>query len=267
MSEPSQPVPQTPSEKLRAARAAFALSAAKGLADLDGAIADAERLERQQRLDAALREFMPGEDKAVLKGHDFDFLLNNTKSMGHGPASPLGVAVAAAHKIYSTVAGTEGISVAAHFWGGKVGALMEMRLNKGPGAYDTTPAEAKDLFSAAKELLAVSASDSQKHYIIVCDGDIAGNIDHTGAVLEAAARINPKATFDFIVCSTTETTGVDTLVQRWSKVAATKLNLVKVGTAEEITGAVMNVAKARLSGTAYKAPAPAVKAPAGTPTL
>ncbi len=266
MSDSQQPEPKTSVEKLRTIRQEFAASANKHLAELDSQIVEAEKLERQQRLDADFKLFMPGDDKAVLQNRDFTFLINNTKGATkgeHGPGTLIGATVAAAHKVHATVVGVDGVTVTAKFWGDKY--LMPVHLEKGPNAYDVHPAEAKDFLTAAKQLLSDNTpdnlSDRQKHYIIVCDGAITGDPAAAASILEAAAKFNPKATFDFVVCSGTATGGIDDLVKKWSEIASgQKPNLVKVAAPAEINGAVMGIIRARLSGTAYVQPQAVVKA-------
>jgi hypothetical protein len=254
MSDSPQPESKTTLQQLRSMRQEFADNAKKSLADMDKMIADAEKAEAQQRLAADFSLFLPGDDKAVLKGHDFAFLINNTKG-ARGPESIIGATIGAAHKVKSTVVGVDGVSVDAKFWGDKY--VTQVHLDKGPNAYDVHPAEAKDILPVLKALLLDNApdqaSDAQKHYIIVCDGAITSDASAAGAILAAAAKFNPKATFDFVVCSSATETAIDALVQKSGDANA---NLVKVAAPAEINAAVMNIIKSRLSGTAYDAPAP-----------
>ena len=250
-------------------------AAQQQLSDIDKQIAEAARVEADAQREAALKQIIPGNDKAVLKGHDILFMINNTKEAGRGPDSLLGAAVAAAYKAHSLVvsAGVDDASVAAKFWGGAATSILKLNSKFGDKAYDGTPASARNFLAVAKEIMATNTpdqvTDRQKNYIIICDGAIAGDVAHSSAILESAAKFNPKATFDFVVCNAAATS-IDALVQNWGVTASgQKPNLVKVGTPAEVTGAVLNIIKARLAGSVHTQPTPAAKTspPSSSPSL
>ena len=160
-------------------------------------------------------------------------------------------------------------TIAGRFWGGKVTRAMDLDIRFGAKGYNAEVATLRDFLPAAKEILNSNTPDTltgtQKNYIIICDGSIVGDVAHSAAVLEAAAKFNPKATFDFVVCNAAET-NIDALVKKWSETASgQKPNLIKVGAPKDITGAVLNALKARIAGEVYTAPAPVAQtAPTST---
>ncbi len=277
MSDNAQSPKTSSLEELRTLRDEFTkahATAQEKLAEVDKQIKAIELEEWKAKRAEALNQILPNGDKSTLKGHEISFLINNSKEGGHGPESFLGASVAAAHRVHSLVveANAGDASVAAKFWGGRYVEIMKLDTKFGANAYSTAVTSTKNLLPAAKEILTTNTPDTSgskhKNYVIICDGSVEGDVAHSVAILEAAAKFNPKATFDFVVCNAGET-NIDALVKSWGETASgQKPNLVKVSSPKEIHGAVLNVIKARLSGDAYTPPAATAKttAPSSAPS-
>lgn len=255
-------------EELRELRSYFAAEAAKAsqkLHDVDQLIAEAEKAQQAAAREAAVKAYLPGDDKAVLNGHDFVFLVNNTKDAGHGPESLLGASVAPAYNFRSTLAsaGLSSTTVKTLFWGGKtVGNSMDLDSKFGAAAYSTSGTVSHKILPLAKHILNASVPDKKTerpvHYVIMSDGTLDDDVATTASILDAASRMNPNATFDFIVCNARGATAVERLVNTWNDLGgAKKANAVRVYTPTQLDEAVKGVIKARLGGAVPAAPAQA----------
>lgn len=267
-----QPAPKTSAE-LRALKDQFAAEAAKKAAEISKQIEAAETAERLQKLEADFKRFTPGDDKAILKGHDFEFLINRTRDMGAGGGSAIAGTFSAVRDIFMTVRTLEDkdMTVSAKLWGEKLGSVREIDLvetSQIASVSKGTKSDEKDFSKAAQELVLGNmkeTSDRKKHYVIVCDGNVASNVDHLAPIIEAATKINPRITIDFVVCNTAAG-NIEGLLNKWSEVSSVqKPNLVRVASAKEVAGTIMNVVKARIAGEVYTAQelAPLTTQPAG----
>jgi len=233
----------------------------KKLEEVDKQISVIERAQAEERRKAAVGQIVPNGDEAALGNREITFLINNTKEGGHGPESQLGEAVIAAYRIYSLAkeAKAKDVSVGVTFWGGRFTDGMKLDTQFGSKAYNTNGASKNwDFLPAAKKVLQDNTpdalTDKAKNYVVIGDGSVSGGIDNAVAILEAAAKFNPKATFDFVVVNAKDTE-MDKLVNKWSEMASgQKPNIVKVGTPKEISGVVLKIIKARVSGDVYAAP-------------
>lgn len=258
MSDTPEKKPASLSE-LRELRTYFAAEAAKAnekVAGVDKLIAEAEQAEREAAREAALSVYLPEEGKGALNGHDFVFMANNTKEGGRGPDSLLGAQVAAAHKLHTALCGMgiTSATVKQQFWGGNsLGNTMDLNSRFGASAYNDSHSEAHKLLPAAKYILNActpdQATDRATHYVLLGGGDIAEDVEVVANVLEAAAKLNPKATFDIVVCSNKSITGLENLAHALQS-HGVKAGLTKVFAPKQIDEAVAGLVKSRLKGDA-----------------
>jgi hypothetical protein len=264
--------PREPSSKmtlpeLRELRKYFTAEAAKvndKIVGVDKLITTAEKAEHDAAREAALKVYAPDGDKTALDGHDFIFLINNTKEAGHGPESLLGASTAAAHQFNATLAsaGVRGTTVSTRFWGGKVmGNEMDLNSKFGAKAYNTNgQKDAHHFLPVAKTLMNASTPDNASghaaHYIISGDGLLKEDPATLIPILEAAAALNPKATFDFVVCTNSSMTAMERLVSDWNA-HGIKANLVKVFAPSQMGDAVNKIIQKHLK--------PAKAAPVAAP--
>ncbi len=254
------------SEKLRKLRESFekAMQPMQDqIRELNNQISAAEHREHQEKCDAQLRELVPGDDNTILNKHKFIFLINNSsEGGGHEEGSFLRSAVGAAWTTANRLgyANVDRKTVSATFWGVYGDLRLDPRFDGRDYSDEGKPNH--KFLTPAKKILDTCTPDSvdgkKQNYIVLCEGAVEDNIDHSVAVLQAAARLNPKATFDFIVCNAAET-AMDKLVQKFTATEDGKnANLIKVAKPEEIAPAVMAALKARMEDKVYTPPAPPV---------
>ncbi|MDE2336253.1 MAG: hypothetical protein KGL10_02970 [Alphaproteobacteria bacterium] len=253
-----------PSGTLRSLRDSFvaALQPMQNkIEELDAQISAAEYREYQEKCAAAMHALVPGGDKALLDDRRIVFLINNSKEGTKDAKSTfLNNAVGAAFTTATRVAyaGADRKMVNASFWG----IYGDLRLDPRFGGTDfnANDKELHNFLPAAKKVLDMSTPDivagKTQNFVVICEGTLADDIAPSVAILAAAARLNPAATFDFVVCNAAET-AMDKLVQAFSETEDGKnVNLIKIAAPEEISAAVVAALKARMEGKVHTPPAP-----------
>lgn len=221
------------------------------LAALDAQISAAHRSEVAAAQQAAFAALLPaGKDRSVVDGHDVVVLVNNSKEQGRGPESVTHAGVVAAHRIHQTLAnvGEKGMTVAAHFWGGRATGKADLESKFGANGYNTNAASnAHDFLPAAKAILNQSTPDvatgRKTNYIIVSDGKVNDDVAAAASILSAAQTLNPKATLDFVVVSKAEG---KTAIEKLAESLGRGVNVTKVASAAEVSGAVVKALQNRL---------------------
>ncbi len=255
------------SDKLRKLRESFekAMEPMQNqIRELNNQISAAEHREYMEKCDAELRQLVPGDNNTILNKHKFIFLINNSsEGGGHEFGSFLRSAVGAAWTTANRLgyANVDRKTVSATFWGIYGDLRLDPRFEGKDYSVEGKPNHR--FLAPAKKILDTCTPDNlegkKQNYVIICEGAVEDNIDHSVAVLQAAARLNPEATFDFIVCNASET-AMDKLVRKFSETEdGMNANLVKVAKPSEIAPAVMASLKARMEGSVYTPPAPEAK--------
>ena len=248
--QPTSPQPEKPlSEQLRSIKDEYS-DLAKRIKDstsrLDKLIWDAETKERRVALDKTVDEFVPHNYEA-LKGHDVTFLIAKSKGMGEGYNSPIGAAIEGAFKVYVAVSGHD-TGVFTVLWDTSTKDLR-MDFDRMEKAREKTENTVKNLMPAVRDIMISNTPDKQrdrqKHYIIVCDGDVSDNIDHSVQMIEHAMQLNSKVTFDFINVGTGNLKDLAARVK--APAEAQKPGFYGVSKAEELNGTMMCVLAGRFT--------------------
>lgn len=194
-----------------------------GKADkMDAAIREAESQAFRHSLDRILAAIA---DNDSLNGREVIFLVNRSAEMGAGYQSFFGQAATAASTLNSAARGVVDVPVSASAYGS--GAPVRLKLDhvESLGAViNGTPASgALDLLPALKEMLAANTPDKTggkpRHYVVIAPDRMTGGLDDAVGILEAAMKMNPGMTVDFLRCGPAAGGGLEDVMRLVSPVS------------------------------------------------
>lgn len=213
-------------------------------------IAAAEAAARKDENLKLLKTFSPN-GAVDFDGRDVTVYINRSADMGTGFAGFAGQAVRSLMGVRTATEDCTNSRITGNFWSagtpngikiGDIGSIDGLLSKPAAGT-------AKDILPVAKEILNNNtpdrAGDKPRHYIILLPATLSDDVVFARQLFDAAQNLNPKATFDYVVCGGVEADAYAT-AKKLCPTASPTRDAIVVSKSDDIASVITSILKQRV---------------------